>query len=197
MKVNESSRSNEEGKQCLNLCSTAAAFGETVTNDGMMKNEIKTETNLSGEDVEVDLDVGSNDCMYDNVSGLSPSKSENSNQGTCTVIQTVTNEREESDEVDVDVGSNNGIYDRASDIHSSHAEKLKQTTCSINAPSARLVQTEAFDERTEEEASGLVKESSAKDLNTWQDQELDEDEEDHYNRFYFESDHLALKDNKQ
>ncbi|KAL9988880.1 hypothetical protein ACROYT_G003372 [Oculina patagonica] len=194
MKVNETSRANEEGKQSLDPCSTAKAFGETVTNDGLMKNEIKTETNLSDEDVEVDLDVGSNDCMYDNDSGLSPSKCENSSQGT--VIETATYEKKEGDEVDVDVGSNNGMYDSGSGLHSSQAENMKQTPCSIKASSARLVQTEAFAERAGEEVSGLVKESSAEDLNLWQDQVLDEDEEDHYKPFYFESDHLALKDNK-
>ena len=192
MKANESSRENEEGKQSLDICSTAAAFGETITNDALMKNEIKTETNLSDEDVEVDLDVGLNDFMCSDVSGLSPSKSENSNQGTVT--KTMMSEKEGGE---VDVGSNNGMYVQASGIHSSQAEKLKQTTCSIEASRARSRQAETF--KAGSEASGLVKESSTRDFNTFQDQVLDdvENEEDHYNRFYFESDHLALKDNKQ
>lgn len=193
MKANESSQTKEEGKQCLNLCSRATAFGEASTNGGLMKIEIKTETNLSDEDVEIDLDVESDDDMCDNISGLSPSKSENLNQDS--VMKTVTNESVECHEVDVDTGANDSMYDHTS----SQAETLTQTTCSIKASSPGLLQTGTLDKRTGKEVTGCAKESSAVDIDIWQDQVLDdsEDEDDPYNRFYFESDHLALKDNKQ
>lgn len=197
MKANESSPAKDKENQCLKLCSTAAAFAETVTKDGLTKTEIETETNISDEDVEVDLDVGSNNCMYDQVSDLhvSPSKSSNSNQGS--VIKTVTNKSEEGDEANVDVGSKNGMYDEASRSHSSQGKNLEQI--SIKTSGTRLHQTETFEERAGKEVSGLENESSAEDVNMWYDQLLNdgEDEDDHYNRFYFESDHLALKDNKQ
>ncbi|XP_020630142.1 ZZ-type zinc finger-containing protein 3-like [Orbicella faveolata] len=180
-KTNESSPAVDKENQSLKLCSTAAAFGATVTKDRVTKTEIKTETNISDEDVEVDLDVGSNDCLYNRASDLFPTKSDNSNRDS--VIRTVTNKAEEDDEADVDVGSNSALDDQGSQ------------QISIKISSAR---TETFEERADKEVSGLEKESSAKGVNMWYDQVLvhDEAEDDHYDRFYFESDHLALKDNK-
>jgi len=181
-KTNESSPAVDKENQSLKLCSTAAAFEATVTKDRVTKTEIKTETNVSDEDVEVDLDVGSNDCLYNRASDLFPTKSDNSNRDS--VIRTVTNKAEEDDEADVDVGSNSALDDQGSQ------------QISIKISSAR---TETFEERADKEVSGLEKESSAKGFNMWYDQVLvhDEAEDDHYDRFYFESDHLALKDNKQ
>ena len=184
MKTNESSPAKDKENQSLKLCSTAAAFGETVTKDGLTKTEIKAETNklISEEDVEVDLDVGSNDCLYNQVSDPSPTKTDNSNQDC--VIRTGANKREEDDEADVDVGTNNSLDD------------LGSQEFSIKTSSER---PETFEGRVDKEINGKEKESSAKDVNMWYDQALvdDEDDDDHYNRFYFESDHLALKDNKQ
>ena len=180
---NESSPVKDRENQCLKLCSrAAAALGEAVTKDGSTKTEIKTETNVSDEEVEVDLDVGSNECLYNRVSDSSPTKSDNSNQHS--IIRTVTNISEEDDEADVDVGSNNSLDDQGSQH------------ISINTSTSR---PETFEGRVEKEASGMEKECSAKDVNVWYDHILvdDEDEDDQYNRFYFESDHLALKDNKQ
>ena len=181
MKANESSAAKDKENQSFKLCSTAAACGETVTKDGLKKTEINTETNISDED-EVDLDVGSNDCMYNLVSDSSPTKSHISNQDSA--IRTVTNKSEKDDEADVDVGSNNGLDDRG----------CQQIT--IKTSSAR---PGTFEGREDKEVSGMEKESFAKDINMWYDHVLvdDEDQDDHYNRFYFESDHLALKDNKQ
>ena len=184
MKTNESSPAKDKENQSLNLCSAAAAFGETVTKDGLTKTEIKTETNISDEDVEVDLDVGSNDCLYicNQVSDPSPTKTDNSNQDS--VIRTGSNKCEEDDEADVDVGTNNCLDDQGS-------QKFSIMTSSERP--------ETFERRVDKEINGKEKESSAKDVNMWYDQALvdDEDDDDHYNRFYFESDHLALKDNKQ
>ena len=192
MKGNESSPVKDK---CLKLCSTAAASGETVTKDGLTKTEIKTETNISDEDIEVDLDVGSNDCMYNRVSGSSPTKSDNSNQHS--VIRTVTNKSEEDVQADLDVESNNGLDDQGSRSHSGQGKNLELIT--IKTPSARPHQAETFEGRADKEISWLEKESPAKDVKVRHDHILvdDEDEDDHYNQFYFESDHLALKDNKQ
>lgn len=197
MKAN-SSRTKGEEIQFLKPCQTTAGFGITCTNDGLqMENEIKTlaVTKTSDEeDVEVELDVGSNDCMYDQVSGLPSSNAENSNQSS--IVKTVTNTGDEGDKVDVDVGSSKCMYDQASGLHcqGENVEKL----C-VKTPSAVIPPTVTFDEREEMETTGLEKESPAKNGNTWHDQLLedDEDEDDPYNRFYFESDHLALKENKQ
>lgn len=193
MKANESSQTKEEGKQCFNLASRETASGEESTNGGLMKIEKKTETNLSDEDVEIDLDVESNDDTCDKISGLSPSKYENLNQDN--VMKTEANQRVECDEVHVHTGANESMYDHTS----SQAETRAQTTCSIKASTPVLLQTGTLDKRTGKEVIGCAKESSAIDVNIWQDQVLDdsEDEDDCYNRFYFESDHLALKDNKQ
>ena len=193
-----SSRTKGEENQFLKPCQTAAGFGITCTNDGsQMENEIKTlsVTKTSDEeDVEVYLDVGSNDCMYDQVSGLPSSNGENSNQSS--IVKTVTNTSDEGDKVDVDVGSSKCLYDQASGLHcqGENVEKL----C-IKTPTAVIPPTVTFEERAGQETTGLGKESPAKNINTWHDQLLedDEDEDDPYNRFYFESDHLALKENKQ
>jgi len=181
MKANESSAAEDKENQSCKLCSTAAACGETVTKDGLTKSEIKTETNISDEDVEVDLDVGTNDCMYSRVSDSS-TQSHNSNQESC-VIRTVKNKSEEDDEADIDGGSNNGLDDKG----------CQQT---VKTSSAR---PGAFEGRVDKEVSGMEKELSSKDVNMWHDHVLvdDEDQDDCDNRFYFESDHLALKDNKQ
>lgn len=194
MKANEPSPANKEN-QCLKLCSTAAAFGETVTKHGLTKTEIKTETNISDEDVEVDLDVGSNDSMYNRVSGSSPAKSDNWNQNS--VMRTATLKSEEDVEINLDVGSNNGLDDQGSQLHLGQGKDLEQIN--IKPPSARPHQEETFEGRADREVSWLKKESSSKDVNMRYDHVLvdDEDEDDNYNRFYFESDHLALKDNKQ
>lgn len=183
MKTNESSPAKDKENQSFKLCSTAAAFRETDTKDGLTKTEIKSETNVSEEDAEVDLDVGSNDCLYSQISDPSPTKTDNSNQDS--VRRTVRNKSEEDDEGDiVDVGTNNGLDDQGSQL------------ISIKTSSAK---PETHEGRVDKEVCGKKKESSAKDVNMWYDQALvdDEDEDDCYNRFYFESDHLALKDNKQ
>ena len=185
MKTNESSPAKDKENESLKLYPTAAAFGETVAKDGLMKTELKTETNTCEEDVEVDLDVGSNDCLYNQVPDPSPTKTDNSNQDT--VIRTVTNKSEEDDEGGVvDVGTYNGWDDQGSQ------------QISIKTSSARPETLEGQG-RVDKEVCGKEKESSAKDVSMWYDQALvdDEDEDDCYNRFYFESDHLALKDNKQ
>lgn len=183
MKTNESSPAKDKENQSLKLFSTAATFGETVTEDGLMKTEMKTEINISEEDVEVELDIGSNNCLYNQVSDPSPTKTDSSNQDS--FIRTVTNKNEEDDEGDViDVGTNNGLDDQGSQ------------QVSIKTSSAR---PETLEGRVDKEVREMEKESSAKDVNMWYDQALvgDEDENDCYNQFYFESDHLALKDNKQ
>lgn len=183
MKTNESSPAKDKENQSLKLCSTAATFGETVTEDGLMKTEMKTEINISEEDVEVELDIGSNNCLYNQLSDPSPTKTDSSNQDS--FIRTVTNKNEEDDEGDViDVGTNNGLDDQGSQ------------QVSIKTSSAR---PETLEGRVDKEVREMEKESSAKDVNMWYDQALvgDEDEDDCYNPYYFESDHLALKDNKQ
>ena len=76
MKTNESSPAKDKENQSLKLCSTAATFVETVTEDGLMKTEMKTEINISEEDVEVELDIGSNNCLYNQVSDPSPTKTD-------------------------------------------------------------------------------------------------------------------------
>ena len=194
MKANDPSPAKDKENQCLKLCSTAAAFQETVTKHGLTKTKLKTETNISDQDVEVDLDVGSNDCMYNRVSGSSPAKSENWNQDS--VMRTVTIKSEEDVEANLDVGLNSGLDDRGSQFHVGQGKDLEQI--SIKTSSARPHQAETFEGRADKEVSWLKKESPAKDVNMY-DHVLvdDEDEDDNYNRFYFESDHLALKDNKQ
>lgn len=182
MKTNESSPAKDKENQSLKLFSTAATFGETVTEDGLMKTEMKIEINISEEDVEVELDIGSNNCLYNQVSDPSPTKTDSSNQDS--FIRTVTNKNEEDDEGDViDVGTNNGLDGQGSQ------------QVSIKTSSAR---PETLEGRVDKEVCEMEKESSAKDVNMWYDQALvgDEDENDCYNPFYFESDHLALKDNK-
>lgn len=194
MKANEPSPAKDKENQGLKLFSTEAAFDETVTKHGLTKTEIKTETNISDEDVEVDLDVGSNDCMYNRVPGSS-TKSDNWNQNSG--MRTVTLKSEEDVEANLDVESNNGLDDRGSQLHVGQGKDLEQI--SIKTSSARPHQAETFVGGADNKVSWLKKESSAKDVNMRYDHVLidNEDEDDNRNRFYFESDHLALKDNKQ
>ena len=198
MKSNEFNRTKEGENQCSSLSSTAARFGDTIKSSSLMENEIKTVMNLSCEDNEVDLDVTTNGCMFDDQAcGLSPSKSKDLNEES--IINTLRNTSEDGDDDDVmEIALSDYTHDQVSGLQSSQSESLEQINSKTSTERLLQLQTETFDEKTNKEIHGLEKESSIKDTNVWHGQLMDDDEEDdHYNPFYFESDHLALKDNKQ
>lgn len=64
MKINELSLVKDKENWFLKFCLIVVVFGEIVIKDGLMKIEMKIEINISEEDVEVDLDIGLNDCLY-------------------------------------------------------------------------------------------------------------------------------------
>ena len=96
---------------------------------------------------------------------------------------------------DLDIVSNDsvGVVDQHSGLSLRTAKELHD----IEASNTRLLQSELLNQG----ANGLEKEPNSEDVNILCDEMLDgnevDDVDDHYNRFYFESDHLALKDNKQ
>ena len=196
MKSNELNRTEEVDNH--GLPSTVARFGDVIKNNCLMENEIKTaETavKIINEDGEVDLDVTAFGCKDDDrACGLSLNESKDLNEDRIPVIDPC--------EVveDVDVGFNDHSREEVSGSQSSMVDHDKLETISRKTFDERVLQLhcEISDNKTSNGVHGLEKESPAKETSKWREQLLnDAEENDNYNRFYFESDHLALKDNKQ
>lgn len=183
----------------------------TGTGDGCIYDQvtgiisiINTVANV-GDECDEDVDVGSTECMDGQVttSGLSLSIAEDLCQNTnetinASSIYTEVNIDDECDE-DLDVESNDCMVDQRAGLSSSEAENLHHNN--TDTTNTKLLQQEILNEGVEKDANGLVKGPTFGDVDMVHGQLLDnhedDDEDDHYNRFYFESDHLALKDNKQ
>ncbi|PFX25938.1 ZZ-type zinc finger-containing protein 3 [Stylophora pistillata] len=195
MKSNELNRTEEVDNH--GLPSTVARFGDVIKNNCLMENEIKTaETavKIINEDGEVDLDVTAFGCKDDDQAcGLSLNESKDLNEDRIPVIDPC--------EVveDVDVGFNDHSREEVSGSQSSMVDHDKLETICRKTFDERVLQLhcEISDNKTSNGVHGLEKESPAKETSKWREQLLnDAEENDNYNRFYFESDHLALKDNK-
>ena len=185
MKSNELNRAKEVDNH-QSLHSTVARFGDVIKSNDLMENELKaaeTSVSLCNVDSEVDLDVTAFDCQDDEgrISERNPSE----------VVE----------EVDViDVGFNDYPCDQISGSQLSMVDHDKFGKINSKTYNERLfqLQFETLDKKTKSEAHGVEKESPTVETNLWHDQLLNGNgEDDDYNPFYFESDHLALKDNKQ
>ena len=100
----------------------------------------------------------------------------------------------------IDVGFNDYPCDQISGSQLSMVDHDKFGKINSKTYNERLfqLQFETLDKKTKSEAHGVEKESPTVETNLWHDQLLNGNgEDDDYNPFYFESDHLALKDNKQ
>ena len=166
-----------------------------------MENELKaaeTSVSLCNVDSEVDLDVTAFGCQDDDQAhGLSQNESKDLDEDRISE----RNPSEVVEEVDViDVGFNDYPCDQISGSQLSMVDHDKFGKINSKTYNERLfqLQFETLDKKTKSEAHGVEKESPTVETNLWHDQFLNGNgEDDDYNRFYFESDHLALKDNKQ
>lgn len=199
MKSNELNRAKEVDNQSLH--STVARFGDVIKSNDLMENELKaaeTSVSLCNVDSEVDLDVTAFDCQDDDQAhGLSQNESKDLDEDRISE----RNPSEVVEEVDViDVGFNDYPCDQISGSQLSMVDHDKLGKINSKTYNERLfqLQFETLDKKTKSEAHGVEKESPTIETNLWHDQFLNGNgEDDDYNRFYFESDHLALKDNKQ
>lgn len=199
MKSNELNRAKEVDNQSLH--STVARFGDVIKSNDLMENELKaaeTSVSLCNVDSEVDLDFTAFGCQDDDQAhGLSQNESKDLDEDRISE----RNPSEVVEEVDViDVGFNDYPCDQISGSQLSMVDHDKLGKINSKTYNERLfqLQFETLDKKTKSEAHGVEKESPTVDTNLWHDQFLNGNgEDDDYNRFYFESDHLALKDNKQ
>ena len=199
MKSNELNRAKEVDNQSLH--STVARFGDVIKSNDLMENELKaaeTSVSLCNTDSEVDLDVKAFGCQDDDQAhGLSQNESKDLDEDRISE----RNPSEVVEEVDViDVGFNDYPCDQISGSQLSMVDHDKLGKINSKTYNERLfqLQFETLDKKTKSEAHGVEKESPTVETNLWHDQFLNGNgEDDDYNRFYFESDHLALKDNKQ
>ena len=148
------------------------------------------------DECDEDLDVGPANCAVDKDANLSSRKLLHQHAIKNTDTNLVYREVCRDDDCeDLDIVSNDsvGVVDQHSGLSLRKAEELRD----IEASNSRLLQSELLNQG----AKGLEKEPQSDDVNILCDQMLDgnedDDVDDHYNPFYFESDHLALKDNKQ
>lgn len=198
MKSNELNRAKEVDNQSLH--STVARFGDVIKSNELMENELKaaeTSVSLCNVDSEVDLDVTAFGCQDDDQAhGLSQNESKDLDEDRISE----RNPSEVVEEVDViDVGFNDYPCDQISGSQLSMVDHDKLGKINSKTYNERLfqLQFETLDKKTKSEAHGVEKESPTVETNLWHDQFLNGNgEDDDYNRFYFESDHLALKDNK-
>lgn len=200
MKSNELNRAKEVDNH-QSLHSTVARFGDVIKSNDLMENELKaaeTSVSLCNVDSEVDLDVTAFGCQDDDQAhGLSQNESKDLDEDRISE----RNPSEVVEEVDViDVGFNDYPCDQISGSQLSMVDHDKFGKINSKTYNERLfqLQFETLDKKTKSEAHGVEKESPTVETNLWHDQFLNGNgEDDDYNPFYFESDHLALKDNKQ
>lgn len=87
------------------------------------------------------------------------------------------------------------------DQHSKLTPTKTEDLCDKGREPETTNQKERFDQVAEKKADGFEKELSSVHANLFHGPMMDNDDDDDgdspYNQFYFESDHLALKDNKQ
>ena len=165
-----------------------------IQNSGIVST-VNTNSNVDDE-YDEDLDVGPANCAVDKDANLSSGKLLHQHAIKNTDTSLIYRKVCIDDCEDLDILSNDsvGVVDQHSGLSLRKAEDLHDN--GIKATNSRLLQSELLNQG----ANGLEKEPSSEDVNILCDQMLDgneDDVDDHYNRFYFESDHLALKDNKQ
>ena len=99
----------------------------------------------------------------------------------------------------VDVGSNDFVS--VDDHHSELPPRKTEDLCDKGREPDTTNQKEKFNQVAEKKGNGFEKELSSVHAKLFHGPMMDDNEDDDgdspYNRFYFESDHLALKDNKQ
>lgn len=148
---------------------------------------------ITEAECEEEVDVGSNDYLNDQVSDNLQQKSTESNSGR--VIYMEVNGDGDCKE-NISAGSLNCTSDQNAVISSTKGGELNKT-------STETSDLKLFSHEHGRDSISLEKEPVSIDVHSTDGEQLggeeDEDDEDvdHYNRFYFESDHLALKDNKQ
>ena len=160
---------------------------------------ISTNSNIDDECNE-DLDVGPAKCAVDKDSrSLSSGKLLQQHAIKTTDTKLIHREvckDDEYDDLDIESNDSVSVVDQHSGLSLRRGDDLHDNGIS-EATNSRLLQPEILNQG----ANGLKKEPTSEDGNILCDQMLggnkDDDVDDHYNRFYFESDHLALKDNKQ
>lgn len=186
-------RNDRNGKE-INIKSSDGCIYDQ--NSGIMS-AVDTNSNVDDE-YDEDLNVGPANCAVDKDANLSSGKLLHQHAFKNTDTNLIYREVCIDDDCeDLDVVSNDsvGVVDQHSGLSLRKAEDLHGND--IKATNSRLLQSELLNQG----ANGLEEEPMSEDVNILCDQTLDGNEDgdvdDHYNRFYFESDHLALKDNKQ
>ena len=158
---------------------------------------VNTNSDVDNE-CDEDLDVGPANFAVDKDANLSSGKLLHQHAIKNTDTHLIYREVCMNDDCgDLDIVSNDsvGVVDQHSGLSLRNTKDLHDND--IKANNSRLLRSELLNQG----ANGLEKEPSSEDVSILCDQMLDgnedDDVDDHYNPFYFESDHLALKDNKQ
>ena len=156
---------------------------------------------ITEAECEEEVDVGSNDYLNDQVSdtGSLQRKSTESNSGRVIYMEVNGSDCIEN----ISAGSVNCISDQNAGVTSTKGGELNQKSTETSDLKLPAIQPKIFSHEHGRDSISLEKEPVSIDVHSMDGEQLggeeDEDDEDvdHHNRFYFESDHLALKDNKQ
>ena len=156
---------------------------------------------ITEAECEEEVDVGSNDYLNDQMSdaGSLQQKSTESNSGR--VIYMEVNGDGDCIE-NISAGSVNCISDQNAGVTSTKDGELNQKSTETSDLKLPAIQPKIYSHEHGRDSIRLEKEPVSIDVHSMDGEQLggeeDDDEDvDHHNRFYFESDHLALKHNKQ
>lgn len=157
---------------------------------------------ITEAECEEEVDVGSNDYVNDQVSdtGSLQQKITESNSGRVIYMEVDG----DGDCIEnISAGSVDCISDQNAGVTSTKGEELNQKSTETSDLKLPAIHPKIFRHEHGRDSISLEKEPVSIDVHSMDGKQLggdeDEDDEDvdHRNRFYFESDHLALKDNKQ
>lgn len=157
---------------------------------------------ITEAECEEEVDVGSNDFLNDQVSDTGNLHQKSTESNSARAICMEVNGGGECVE-NISAGSINCISVQNAGVISTKGGELNQKSTETSDLKLPAIQPKIFSHEHSRDSISLEKEPVSMDVHLTDGEQLggeeDEDEEDvnHYNRFYFESDHLALKDNKQ
>ena len=155
---------------------------------------------ITEAECEEEVDVGLNDYLNDQVSDNVQQKSTESNSGR--IIYMEVNGDGDCKE-NISAGYVNCLSDQNTGVTSTKGGELNKKSTETIDLKLPAIQPKIFSHEHGRDSISLEKEPVLIDVHSTDGEQLggeeDEDDKDvdHHNRFYFESDHLALKDNKQ
>lgn len=157
---------------------------------------------ITEAECEEEVDVGSNDYLNDQVSDTGNLHQKSTESNSARLIYMEVNGDGDCIK-NISAGSVNCISDQNTGVTSTKGGELNQKSTENSDLKLPAIQPKIFSHEHGRDSICLDKEPVSIDVHSTDGEQLgseeDEDDEDvdHYNRFYFESDHLALKDNKQ